>query len=221
MKKVYDLAARDSGTWEWAEGHNPKVVQYFADVGHSWVKDDETAWCAAFVGAMLKRAGLPHTGALNARSYLDWGTPVGIEQAERGDVVILWRGDRDGWQGHVAFFHSLTGDRVTLLGGNQSNQVNLAAYPLDRVLGVRRMAKPPREKLTQTRSAKGAATAGAGLVGSEAMDRLSEAAQNGAAQLEPLAQGSDMLQWAFVALTVLGIGVVLYARWDDIQKGLR
>ena len=66
---------------------NPKIVQYFADVGHSWVKDDETAWCAAFVGSCLEKAGLTSTRALNARSYLKWGRK--ISKPVVGCVVIF------------------------------------------------------------------------------------------------------------------------------------
>ena len=216
MKAVYDIAAKDSGTWEWAEGHNPKVVQYFADVGHAWVQDDETAWCAAFVGAMLKRAGLPHTGALNARSYLDWGTPVPIEQAERGDVVILWRRDPDSWMGHVGFFHSLNGSKVSLLGGNQRNQVNISAYDASRVLGVRRMRKKPRATVLETRTGKGGAIAAAGTAGT-ALAEMAETAQQGAAQVQPLIGSLPSLVPIFVVLTLAGVGLALYARWDDLR----
>lgn len=139
MKAAFNLAKDDLGTWEWGEGHNPKVLQYFKDVGHSWVKDDETAWCAAFVGAMLKRSGLPHTGKLNARSYLDWGNPVSMEDARPGDVVVFSRGNPNGWQGHVAFFDRQTKDHIYVLGGNQRNQVNVMAYPKARLLGIRRL----------------------------------------------------------------------------------
>ncbi len=66
---AYASAKKEAGTWEWGEGHNPKIVQWFADVGHSWVKDDETAWCAAFLGAMLEKAGIPSTRKLNARQH--------------------------------------------------------------------------------------------------------------------------------------------------------
>lgn len=138
----YDLARRELGTWEWKKGHNPRVVQYFADVGHAWVKDDETAWCAAFVGAMLHRAGLPHTGKLNARSYLDWGNPVALEDARAGDVVVFSRGNPNGWQGHVAFLAADSGPNLTVLGGNQANQVNEKKYSKDRLLGIRRLDYP-------------------------------------------------------------------------------
>jgi uncharacterized protein (TIGR02594 family) len=116
---------------------NPEIVQMFADVGHSSVQDDETAWCAAFVGSHLKRAGLPHTGKLTARSYLDWGQPV--NDPEPGDIVVFWRGSRDGWQGHVGFYVSETATHINVLGGNQSNKVSVQAYPKDRLLGYRRM----------------------------------------------------------------------------------
>jgi uncharacterized protein (TIGR02594 family) len=142
MKQVYAEAEKELGVWEWADGHNPKVVDYFAEVGHSWVKDDETAWCAAFVGAMLKRAGLPHTGKLNARSYLGWGEDIAVEDAQLGDVVVFSRGNPNGWKGHVAFLHGFTdrGD-LLVLGGNQGNQVNIKSYSRSRLLGIRRIEK--------------------------------------------------------------------------------
>lgn len=139
QKNAYALASDEVGMRE-IKGpmHNPEIVQMFADVGHSWVKDDETAWCAAFVGAMLERAGLPSTRKLNARSYLDWGKPVDLAAAEPGDVLIFSRGDPNGWQGHVAFFVKNAGDFIEVLGGNQSNSVSVARYPKRRLLGVRR-----------------------------------------------------------------------------------
>ncbi len=134
-----DYAREDLGVWEWkGDEHNPKIIQYFKDVGHTWVKDDETAWCASFVGAMLKKAGIPNTGALNARSYLDWGEPVSVEEAREGDIVVFSRGDPNGWRGHVGFLVGLEKDGVAVLGGNQSNQVNIKDYSLDRLLGIRR-----------------------------------------------------------------------------------
>lgn len=118
--------------------HNPEILSWFAQVGHSWVKDDETAWCAAFVGAMLEHGGLPSTRKLNARSYLKWGEVVPLSEAQPGDVVIFTRGDPNGWQGHVAFYVGREGSNLMVLGGNQSNAVNVAPYAVSRLLGVRR-----------------------------------------------------------------------------------
>ena len=51
--------------------HNPEVLKYFKEIGHEWVKDDETAWCAAFVNWVLMKANKPRSGKLNARSFLN------------------------------------------------------------------------------------------------------------------------------------------------------
>jgi uncharacterized protein (TIGR02594 family) len=117
---------------------NEQIVKDFATVGHSWVKDDETAWCAAFVGARLEEAGIRSTRKLNARSYLDWGKPVELEEAKEGDIVVFWRGSKDGWKGHVGFFVRTEGNNIIVLSGNQSNMVNESPYSTSRLLGVRR-----------------------------------------------------------------------------------
>jgi uncharacterized protein (TIGR02594 family) len=114
---------------------NPEIVKMFKDVGHEWVKDDETAWCAAFLGAVLERAGILSTRKLNARSYLFWGEQV--HSPKMGDVVILWRVKPDSPYGHVGFFVCFRDQSIFLLGGNQNNQVSIQAYPLNRVLGYR------------------------------------------------------------------------------------
>jgi uncharacterized protein (TIGR02594 family) len=143
--KHYELALKEIGTVEWKDGSNPKVVAYFRDAGHPVVVDDATAWCAAFVGAMLKRAGIKPSGSLLARSYLKWGQEVPIAQAKRGDIGIIPRGDST-WQGHVFFIDRIVGGRVYALGGNQSDSVNVTTYPAASLLGVRRVPaaeKPP------------------------------------------------------------------------------
>lgn len=138
---AYELAQKEVGTVEWAKGDNPKVVAYFKDSGNAGVTDDETAWCAAFVGAMLHRSGAKGTGKLNARSYLEWGVPVDRKDAKPGDVVIFKRGNSS-WQGHVAFFVKDKGALIEVLGGNQSNAVNVKGYQASQLLGIRRASQP-------------------------------------------------------------------------------
>lgn len=136
--KAYELAKAEIGTVEKAgKESNPKVVAYYHDAGHPEVKDDAVAWCAAFVGAMIKRAGGKPSGSLAARSYLKWGSPVDRQKAQEGDVVVFKRGNSD-WQGHVAFFVKDNGSTITVLGGNQADAVNRRAYPAASLLGIRR-----------------------------------------------------------------------------------
>lgn len=117
--------------------HNPEVLKYFRDIGHAWVKDDETAWCSAFVNWVCMKAGLDRSKKLNARSWLSVGNV--ITKPRLGDVVIFWRESRTSWKGHVAFFIRETPNWIYVLGGNQNNQVKISAYPKHRLLEYRRL----------------------------------------------------------------------------------
>lgn len=112
----------------------PRVVRYFADAGHPEVASDDVAWCAAFTGACLERAGTSSTRSLMARSYLQWGTP--LDDARTGAIAVLSRGS-DPSLGHVGFLIGETPSEVILLGGNQGHAVTVAAFPRSRLLGLR------------------------------------------------------------------------------------
>jgi uncharacterized protein (TIGR02594 family) len=130
-------AWREHGQTEIAgSAHNPRIIAMFEQIGHPDL-GDETAWCAAFVGACLERSGISSTRSLLARSYLGWGaasTPPAI-----GSIVVLPRGN-DPTQGHVGFLVGMTDDHVHLLGGNQSNAVNVARFDRNLALAYREPA---------------------------------------------------------------------------------
>ena len=113
---------------------DPGVRALFRDAGHAEVDSGDVAWCAAFAGACLARAGIPPTLSLAARSYLDWGVP--LDAPKIGAIVVLSR-DPDPAQGHVGFYLGETATSFLLLGGNQHNCVSVAAFPKTRLLGVR------------------------------------------------------------------------------------
>lgn len=144
----YTLASKWLGTRELPGlQHNPAIVAMLDSVDRS-VRDDETPWCSAFVNFINWQAGIPRSGSLSARSWLGVGTAIALQDAAPGfDVVVLSRGPdpapasvRDA-PGHVGFFSSFDpkAQLVTVLGGNQSNQVCLERFPITRVLGVRRV----------------------------------------------------------------------------------
>lgn len=115
--------------------NNPRVLEYFAKVGQSWVTNDDTAWCAAFVGFCLESVGIASTKALNARSYLNWGkTSV---EPKLGDIVVFWRISPTSAYGHVAFFVKEEAGYTYTLGGNQSDSVCISKYLTSTVLGYR------------------------------------------------------------------------------------
>lgn len=131
-----DIALSEYGTLEdVSSGSNPQVLKYFSKVGQNWVKDDATAWCAAFVGYCLETAGIPSTKALNARSYLKWGKPSITPKI--GDIAVFWRISPSSAFGHVAFFIRQSGAYIWVLGGNQSDSVCIEKYPISQLLGYR------------------------------------------------------------------------------------
>ena len=110
MTTPIELARSYVGTKELkGSADNPKIMEMYRTVGHDWVEHDEVAWCAAFAGHCLEKAGIASTRKLNARSYLTWGEKVaGPEQAKEGDVAVFTRGSNTA-QGHVAFFLKAAG----------------------------------------------------------------------------------------------------------------
>jgi uncharacterized protein (TIGR02594 family) len=115
-------------------GNNARVLAYYADVGHGTIRADSVAWCAAFLGATLERAGVASTRSLLARSYLRWG--VALDEPRLGAIAVFTRGD-DPAAGHVGFWIGETGSDIILLGGNQSDAVSVAPMSRARLLGYR------------------------------------------------------------------------------------
>lgn len=117
-------------------GQRDLVAQYLAEGGVN-IDPSKTAWCAAFVNATLAKNGLDGTGALNARSFLNWGEEVTTPQI--GDIVVLSRG-QDPNLGHVGFFKGFDANgNILILGGNQGDAVSVQSYSADRLLGYRRV----------------------------------------------------------------------------------
>lgn len=139
--KWLKLARGELGTKE-APGtaNNPVVLRYYADAGHPEINADSVAWCAAFVGAMLERAGCPSSKSLMARSYLQWGKPVA--KPFPGCVAVFSRGDPRSSEGHVGLYLGEDARGIQILGGNQSDgqeadKVCVGHQPKARLLGYR------------------------------------------------------------------------------------
>jgi uncharacterized protein (TIGR02594 family) len=135
------LASHEQGTHEGVgKANNPKVVCYFKDAGFAGVKDDATAWCGAFVGAMLERSGHEPSGSLAARSYEGWG--IGLKEPVLGCVATKKRGNSS-WQGHVFFVVGADKTHVYGLGGNQADAVNVASFKRSEITSFRWPADVP------------------------------------------------------------------------------
>ena len=115
--------------------HNAKIIQFWKRCKLAF-RDDETPWCAGFVGGVLEECGIRSTRSGMARSYLRWGEEC---EPETGAIVVYWRGSIDSSSGHVGFVAGPTaGGFIPTLGGNQGDRVCVKSYPASRALGFRR-----------------------------------------------------------------------------------
>lgn len=118
-------------------GDNPRIVQYLksTDLGKPANRNDETAWCSAFVNWCVEQSDHDGTNSAAARSWMHWGK--GTKRPTKGAIVVLWRGSKTGTQGHVGFYVRSVNSRIELLGGNQGDRVSLQQFPKNRLLGYR------------------------------------------------------------------------------------
>jgi len=133
--------------------NHPLISWWISLCGFDLDAADEIPWCSAFVNGMAWDLRLARSSSLAARSWLEVGRIIGLNEASPGwDIVVLKRGldpqpgpDIIKAPGHVGIYAG-TGlspnvgvSSVSVLGGNQSNRVSVASFPLARILGIRRL----------------------------------------------------------------------------------
>jgi uncharacterized protein (TIGR02594 family) len=147
---LFTVCDRDSGPymeakrWEGktAMGNRQELKALLAEGNHN-VPVDPTRipWCAAFANAILNRQGYETTGSLTARSFLALNHKT--KDPEIGDIVITKRG-RSNATGHVGFFEGfeeVDGVKyVKVFGGNTQKSVSTGWFPVNAVLGYRKVA---------------------------------------------------------------------------------
>lgn len=118
------------------------LSDFFKAANGTQIDPKITAWCAAFVNAVLATEGLPGTGSLAARSFLDYGKSV--DSPQKGDIVVLKRGSNPD-KGHVGFFDGFDKDgNPVLISGNAGGgkAVTRQSFSKGDVLGYRRVGSP-------------------------------------------------------------------------------
>lgn len=117
---------------------NPTILSWAKFTGTSATyTNDGIAWCGLFVGFVMKSVvpvePLPKN-ILGARAWLEYGKAV---EPAYGAILVFWRGSKSGWQGHVGFYVGEDADNYYVLGGNQSDAVNVSKIAKSRLLGAR------------------------------------------------------------------------------------
>lgn len=144
---LFSVAQRFLGIKETAGASSSPLVLAMLRLDSTWVEDDVTPWCSAFVNFVCFVLGAPRSRSLAARSWLLVGTSIPLTDARPGsDVVILTRGagkqpgaDVIAAPGHVGFYAGQDAANVYVLAGNQGDAVSVAPFPKSRILGIRRI----------------------------------------------------------------------------------
>lgn len=128
----YQIAQKEIGVKEGPGANgNAKILEYIATTGLS--TKNVVAWCASFVSWCMKQAGKPiPPGAAGSQNWKNYGTPVTTPTI--GTIIVL--GISKGY-GHIGFYAGATGDKVNLLGGNQSDQVKYSYFSKSRIVAMR------------------------------------------------------------------------------------
>jgi uncharacterized protein (TIGR02594 family) len=117
--------------------HNATIIRWLEQLG-SWIREDETPWCGTFVAAMLQESGLPIiTHFKRARAWADYGARLQTHVLSPGAIMVFWRGSPTGPFGHVGFYVGEDKTHYHILGGNQSNAVNIQRIAKNRLLASR------------------------------------------------------------------------------------
>ena len=140
-------ALKDYGTLETpGPANNQKILDWADEVGEaegvlrwigSWYKEDSTPWCGLAVAVWAIRAGktIGFNNPLGAKNWAQWGDKS--PQPSLGDVLVFSR--KGG--GHVGLYVGEDHEAYHVLGGNQSDSVNITRIMKNRLLDARRMYK--------------------------------------------------------------------------------
>jgi uncharacterized protein (TIGR02594 family) len=109
----------------WHSRWNPVIVGFYKSTTledkYVLVHGDTIPWCAAFLNWCLGAAGKPTTDSASSSSFRVYGEATTTPQA--GDIVVFKSADpalAAVGHGHVCIYLGMDGERIKVLGGNQT-----------------------------------------------------------------------------------------------------
>lgn len=113
--------------------HNTTIQSWLAKL-NAWWRDDETPWCGVFVAHCLREMGLPlPQNWMRAKAWATYGSELQPSRVAPGAILVF---SRDGG-GHVGFYVGEEPNFYYVLGGNQSNAVNVMKLAKLRCIAIR------------------------------------------------------------------------------------
>ena len=143
---AFDWALRITSIKEVGGNVDKPQIMAMLRLDMNWPSNDEVPWCSAFVNYIAWLCRHPRSKDLRARSWLNVGIGIKLDDVEAGDIIIIKRGkgEQPGPEnttapGHVGFYAGRTDSLIEILGGNQSDTVKVSRYAVSRLLGVRQL----------------------------------------------------------------------------------
>lgn len=113
--------------------HNSKIISWLRRL-KAWWSDDETPWCGTFVAQCLQAVGLPVAKDwYRAKGWSEYGSNLRSTHVAPGAILVFAR--KGG--GHVGFYVGEDNVYFHVLGGNQSNTVNVMRIAKMRCVAIR------------------------------------------------------------------------------------
>lgn len=113
---------------------NPRIKEYFDTTGYHPTDDSgaTNAWCSAFIGFVVQKAGLVPTGSASAKSWEKWGV---AGKPTPGAIVTF---ERSGGSGrHVGLIESVDYSTVNIISGNDRDSVRRSVRPIESIMACR------------------------------------------------------------------------------------
>ena len=135
------------------EANNPRILEYIRtfpglktrlnkEMGKAYGDLDETFWCACFVNWCMIQSGHPRGPSAFAADWLKYGEA--LDAPVPGAITVIYKKPsgkkKNGMTAtgnHIGFYVRHSANSVTLLGGNQADQVKEMTFTGYTVLGYR------------------------------------------------------------------------------------
>ena len=115
-------AWKEIGIHEVGDNQGPNVLRYIA-LAHTG--EEGEPWCAIFANAMLESCGIRGTRSPSSQSFRHDENFVSLTGPALGAIAVFYRGGRQSGLGHVGFYCGERAGYVWMLGGNESDMVQV------------------------------------------------------------------------------------------------
>lgn len=119
-----------------------RMFHRYATVKNDRESSENIPWCASYIAFVIETAGGKSTNSKMARSYERGGYKNVTKNPLPGDILTMYRNGKASGSGHVGVYLGQTANYYYVLGGNQSDAVNIKRFAKsEKITGIWRVHK--------------------------------------------------------------------------------